>query len=199
MLSAERLRQYLNHDDPEQKLTVVPLPDAKWRVSGASIDVRLGRWFRVFRRSSLSLLRLTERGDDEVRREERSMREYFIPFGAPFVVHPGSFCLGVTLEWISLPGCLCGMLGGKSSIGRRGLIIETASGIHPWFSGCLTLELANVGELPIEIRPGMRIAQVFFHEVEPVPRGEESALARRRKPVLGAFSRDEMFSRLASN
>jgi dCTP deaminase len=77
-------------------------------------------------------------------------RQHFVPFGQKFVLHPGRFALGSTLEWLRLPATMSGYVTGKSSLGRHGLIIETAAGIHPSFSGCLTLELANVGEVPLE-------------------------------------------------
>src|SRR3546814_13637367 len=89
-----------------------------------------------------------------------------MPFGSNYVLHPGRFVLGVTLEWLRLPASLSGYVTGKSSLGRHGLVIETAAGIHPQFSGCLTLELATVGEVPLEIYPGMPICQIFLHRTQ---------------------------------
>lgn len=77
-------------------------------------------------------------------------------------MHPKTFLLAVTLEWIRVPLHLAGMITGKSSWGRRGLIVETAPGIHPGFTGCLTLELTNVGEIPIAISPGSEYASFFY-------------------------------------
>lgn len=92
-------------------------------------------------------------------------RMFYVPFGSTFIVHPGRFVLAATLEWVRVPETLGGFITGKSTIGRRGLIIETAAGLHPCFSGCITLELANSGEVPIALVPGMRICQVFFHKL----------------------------------
>ncbi len=94
-------------------------------------------------------------------------------FGEDFILHPRSFVLGVTLEWLRMPSNFAGYVIGKSSWGRRGLIIATATGVHPGFTGCLTLELSNIGDLPIAIRPGMTIAQLFVHSAIGI-RGDKS-------------------------
>jgi dCTP deaminase len=54
---------------------------------------------------------------------------------------------------------------GRSSWGRRGLIVATAVIIHPGFKGPITLELKNLGEVPIALYPFDRIAQLAFHSV----------------------------------
>jgi dCTP deaminase len=86
---------------------------------------------------------------------------------------------------------------GKSSLGRRGLVIETASGIQPGFSGCLALELSNVGEVPIALLPGMQICQIFVHEVGPDPKPAKSQFIGRRKPVLGTVRPDDILVKLS--
>jgi dCTP deaminase len=87
---------------------------------------------------------------------------------------------------------------GKSTWARRGLIIETAAGIHPGFNGCLTLELANVGEVPIKIRPGMKIAQIFVHELLVGEHISKSQLKGRRGPYHGAIQSDWIMEKLSS-
>jgi deoxycytidine triphosphate deaminase len=81
-------------------------------------------------------------------------------------LHPGQFVLGETLEWIRLPKNLVAFVIGKSTWGRDGLIIATAIGVHPNFSGILTLEISNVGEIPIYLYPGLAIAQLFLAYVK---------------------------------
>jgi dCTP deaminase len=76
------------------------------------------------------------------------------------------------------------------------LIIETAAGIHPEFKGCLTLELTNVGEVPIALRPGMPICQIFLHEVKPGGTEARGQFTGRRKPVLGRIQPDHVVERL---
>ena len=81
--------------------------------------------------------------------------------GEPFVLHPGEFVLGSTLELCTLPDDLAGRLEGKSSLGRLGLLTHSTAGfIDPGFSGHITLELSNVANLPITLWPGMKIGQL---------------------------------------
>jgi deoxycytidine triphosphate deaminase len=128
--------------------------------------------------------------------EARASKKYFVPFGSPFVLHPGRFVLASTLEWLKFPSDLAGYVGGKSTWARRGLIIETAAGIHPGFGGCLTLELANVGEVPIIIRPGMVICQVFVHKIDAGEVSSTGNLLGRRRPFLGSPKDDPILDRL---
>jgi len=121
----------------------------------------------------------------------------YVPFGESFVLHPKSFVLGSTLEWIRLPANRGGYVTARSSWGRYGLIIATATGIHPGFSGCLTLELANVGEIPIVIKPGTTIAQLFIHTVEDTEKEiDKSSFIGYRRPILGFIHLDEIARRL---
>ena len=188
MLSADEIAgriELVGSNDPKA-LSIVPLPDlGKVKAEGAaSINLRLGRWFRTVRPSRTSLLNLSE-STEVGGPNPHQTKEHFVPFGEPFVLHPHKFAIGITLEWITLPSDLGGYITGKSSLARRGLIIETAAGIHPGFSGCLALELSNVGEVPVALMPGMPICQVFFHEVVPTSKPAKSQFDGRRKPVLG--------------
>jgi dCTP deaminase len=131
------------------------------------------------------------------RAEARAAKHYFVPFGQQFILHPGRFVLASTLEWMKFPASLGGYVTGKSTWGRRGLVIETAAGIHPGFNGCLTLELANVGEVPIIIRPGMRICQIFVHEVRDGGLVSAGPLTGRRRPFLGSPKDDPTLTRLS--
>jgi len=180
-------------------LSVIPEPDiSEIEQSGeASVTLRLGRWFSVLRQSSQTYfdVRLEE---VDLKAEARASKRYFIPFGEPFTLHPGRFVLASTLEWLKFPATLGGYIGGKSTLARRGLIIETAAGVHPGFNGCLTLELANVGEVPIKIRPGMKICQVFVHTVPGGTRNSAGPLTGRRRPFLGAPKIDAILNKLTS-
>ena len=116
-------------------------------------------------------------------------RKDFIRFDDSYVLHPNRFVLGSTLEWIRIPTRCAGSIVGKSSLGRHGLIIETAPVVHPGFTGCLTLELANVGEVPIALRPGMEIAQLQVGRAEGAGAGAGHFKGHRR-PTLGTVSKD---------
>lgn len=131
--------------------------------------------------------------------EANLTKSRYVPFGQRFVLHPGNFVLGVTLEWIRFPNNIAGYVIGKSSWGRRGLIIATAVGVHPNFTGCLTLELTNVAEVPIAIKPGMAICQLFLHEVaETPPPVTRSAYACTRRPALGQLRLDDFAKKLSA-
>jgi len=134
--------------------------------------------------------KVTEIQVGDIRSEEGISKEHYIRFDDYFVLHPGEFVIGITLEWLKFPFDLSGYVTGKSSWGRRGLIIETAAGIHPGFTGCLTLELANVGAAPIKLNPGMQICQIFLHPVENNKRASSTQFVGYRKPSLGHVASD---------
>ena len=105
--------------------------------------------------------------------------------GEPFVLHPGEFVLGQTLERVELPDDLVARLEGKSSLGRLGLVIHSTAGfVDPGFAGNLTLELSNLATLPITIYEGMPIGQISFMRMDgPVenPTGREAAASTRAR------------------
>ncbi|GLZ77339.1 dCTP deaminase [Actinorhabdospora filicis] len=123
-------------------------------IQPASVDVRLDRWFRVFNNSKYTHIDPSVQQDDLTSLVE-------IEDGEPFVLHPGEFVLGSTLETVTLADDLAARLDGKSSLGRLGLLTHSTAGfIDPGFSGHVTLELSNVANLPITLWPGMRIGQL---------------------------------------
>lgn len=101
--------------------------------------------------------------------------QYTYPTTGPYVLQPGEFVLGSTVEYVSLyagyewPGMLCDDNGpalaarfeGKSSLGRLGLLTHVTAGfIDPGFKGTITLELRNVAPFAILLTPGMPIGQL---------------------------------------
>ncbi|RDI46703.1 dCTP deaminase [Nocardia mexicana] len=123
-------------------------------VQPSSIDVRLDRMFRVFNNTRYTHIDPAQRQDELTSLVEPGD-------GEPFVLHPGEFVLGSTLELCTLPDDLAGRLEGKSSLGRLGLLTHSTAGfIDPGFSGHITLELSNVANLPITLWPGMKIGQL---------------------------------------
>src|SRR5260370_19384734 len=146
-------------------LVITPTPDLNKLISSgsASIDLRLGTWFVTLRQSRMTHLA----PDDRMPKSRPQLaKTHHVRFGNEYTIHPRNFVLSSTLEWIRLPRDMAAYVIGRSSWGRRGLIIATATGEHPGFTGCLTLELTNVGELPICIYPGMPICQLFFNQVK---------------------------------
>jgi dCTP deaminase len=134
------------------RLAVEPWEDGL--VQPSSVDVRLDRFFRVFNNSRYTHIDPAEQQDDLTTLVEPAGDE-------PFVLHPGEFVLGSTLEIVTLPDDLAGRLEGKSSLGRLGLLTHSTAGfIDPGFTGHITLELSNVANLPITLWPGMKIGQL---------------------------------------
>ena len=125
-------------------------------VQPSSVDVRVDSFFRVFRNARYPYI--------DVKREMEDLTE-LVEFAGeePFILHPGEFVLGSTLERITLPDDLVARLEGKSSLGRLGLLIHSTAGfIDPGWDGHVTLELSNVANLPITIYYGMKIGQLSF-------------------------------------
>jgi dCTP deaminase len=120
----------------------------------SSVDVRLDRYFRVFNNSQYTHIDPSQQQDELTTLVEPKGDE-------PFVLHPGEFVLGSTLEVVTLPDDLAGRLEGKSSLGRLGLLTHSTAGfIDPGFTGHITLELSNVANLPIILWPGMKVGQL---------------------------------------
>jgi dCTP deaminase len=121
----------------------------------SSVDVRVDRYFRVFRNSRYPYI--------DVKAEQEDLTEMVEIDDEPFILHPGEFVLGSTLERVRLPDDLVARLEGKSSLGRLGLLIHSTAGfIDPGWNGHVTLELSNVANLPITIYHRMKIGQLSF-------------------------------------
>ncbi len=122
----------------------------------SSVDVRVDRFFRVFHNARYPFI--------DVKQPQEDLTELVeVDEETPFILHPGEFVLGSTLERIRLPDDLVARLEGKSSLGRLGLLIHSTAGyIDPGWNGQVTLELSNVANLPITIYYGMKIGQVSF-------------------------------------
>jgi len=136
----------------------------------SSLDVRVDRYFRVFRNSRYPYI--------DVKTPQEELTELVEVDGdEPFILHPGEFVLGSTLERVTLPDDLVARLEGKSSLGRLGLLIHSTAGfIDPGWDGHVTLELSNVANLPITIYPEMKIGQLSFVQLaEPAERPYGSA------------------------
>lgn len=128
-------------------------------IQPASIDVRLDRYFRLFDNHKYSVIDPALPQDDLT---------HLVDVGqsAPFVLHPGEFVLGSTLERVQLANNLAARLEGKSSLGRLGLLTHSTAGfIDPGFNGHVTLELSNTATMPILLYPGMKIGQLCFFQL----------------------------------
>lgn len=130
-------------------------------IQPASVDVRLGSSFLAFRRHTASDI-------DPWKVKDDLMEPADVAEGQPFILHPGEFVLGTTLERLTLPHDIVARIEGKSSLGRLGLLIHATAGfVDPgWTNGQITLELSNVAPLPIRLWPGMKIAQLSFIQMD---------------------------------
>lgn len=138
----------------EGRIVIDPYEDELLQPS--SVDVRVDRLFRVFNNARYPFIDVKKPMEDLTELVE-------IGEGEPFILHPGEFVLGSTLERIALPDDLVARLEGKSSLGRLGLLIHSTAGfIDPGWDGHVTLELSNVANLPITIYYGMKIGQLSF-------------------------------------
>lgn len=183
MLGTGELLDEVSRGNKGDKNFISVLPEPK-EVKGASIDLHLGRWFSQPHQSRSTYYDF----GDEPNTSTFTTKEYFAPFKGEFVLHPGRFVLAITLEWIRLPANRAAYVTGKSNLGRRGLVIETAPGVHPHFNGSLTLEVTNLGEIPLKIRPGMKICQLFFHATGTCPEPPGGQFSAQIKPTFGRNS-----------
>jgi dCTP deaminase len=145
------------------RIVIEPYDDKLLQPS--SVDIRVDSRFRVFHNARYPYI--------DVRQPMDGLTELVeVPEGEPFILHPGEFVLGQTLERVTLPDDLVARLEGKSSLGRLGLLIHSTAGfVDSGFSGNLTLELSNVANLPITIYHGMPIGQISFMRMDgPVER-----------------------------
>lgn len=157
-------------------LTVSPLLtrpnlDESSQVGAASIDLRMGNVVLMARARGSSHVdprsTISNSGEHEDELERRQKHErYELTFKMKLLLHPGALALVPTLEWVKLPQDLMGMVTARSTWAREGLSIATATLIEPGYEGIVTLELANLGQIPITLYPGLKLAQIAFAKIE---------------------------------
>lgn len=163
LTSSDIHNRILHEKDPRRRLTVTPLLEPEEQICGGSLDIRLGNHFLIFERGKLGEINPIQLSNvNEVPETERKL---YVPLTKSLVIHPDQFVLGCSLEYLGLPNDLVGYVVGRSSWGRLGLVIATAFAVHAGYRGIITLELTNLGEVPVRVYPGWAIAQIFFHEV----------------------------------
>lgn len=154
------------------ELTVSPLLSPN-QIGPSSIDLRMGNIVLMVRaRGSSHVDPASARIEpgaplhiEEMERRQKHER-YELPFNSKLLLHPGALALVPTLEWVQVPKTLMGMVTARSTWAREGLSIATATLIEPGYQGIVTLELANLGQIPITLYPGLEIAQIAFSLVE---------------------------------
>lgn len=192
ILSDGDIRRRLRSGD----LVVEPEVDYDIQIQPASLDLRLGNKFIEFRDANVGAIDLKK----GVNKSEY-LREVEVGKGADgdnqlklddfgdvpetesrngddeYVLHPGNFVLGTTLERVEIPDDLIAHVEGRSSLGRLAIVVHATAGIvDPGYEGQITLELSNLGKVPVKLTPGMRISQLTFTELKnraELPYGEE--------------------------
>ncbi|HUR70168.1 MAG TPA: dCTP deaminase [Candidatus Thermoplasmatota archaeon] len=141
-------------------LVVDPLDDPDVQVQPASIDLRLGNEFLVFRHPHIPYV------DPRSGNVADYTEKIAIADGAAFILHPGEFVLGTTYERVRIPHDLVAKVEGRSSLGRLAVVVHATAGfVDPGFEGHITLELSNLGRVPVALHPKMRVSQIAIHQM----------------------------------
>ena len=168
----------------EGRIEIDPLDESN--IQPSSVDLRVSSTFRVFANHLYPHI--------DPRRHQKDLTSvHEVAPDHHFILHPGEFALGATLERVRLGDDVVARLEGKSSLGRLGLMIHSTAGfVDPGFEGHLTLELSNVAQLPIAIYPEMRIGQISFYRMTTVadrPYGSGAAGSRYQGQIGPTASR----------
>jgi len=153
-------------------LSVTPLLYAD-QIGAASVDLRMGNVVLMVRGRGTSHVdpakvkkHASASGHAKEYDAQQKHERYELPFQTPFLLHPRALALVPTLEWVSIPPDLMGAVTARSTWAREGLSIATATLIEPRYEGIVTLELANLGEIPLTLYPGLELAQIAFSKVD---------------------------------
>lgn len=157
VLSDRDIKKYIE----EKRIVINPSPNFSTQLGSNSIDLRLGNTFRIFDHSKYAYIDPFKKNiGEEITREVKTKKNDH------FIIQPGEFVLGTTVEYVEIPDDLVGTLEGRSSIGRLGVIVHsTAGSIECGFKGNITLELANLGKMPVALYPDMRICSLAFMQL----------------------------------
>jgi dCTP deaminase len=160
MLARPEILEALSRSTLADRLVITPLLDPS-QISTSSVDLRLGFSFLLAKRANVPAIDPMSGPAFIV--GEKLFEKITVSRGRKIFLHPREFVIGATVEYLGLPGDIGGYVTSRSSWGRAGLVIATATAVAPGFRGVITLELANLGTAPVVLRPGVRIAQIIFH------------------------------------
>lgn len=184
-------------------LQIAPLADEALQIQPASVDLRLGSRFLLFR-SFESRQGVSEHAahiDPKDKEDLEHLMDGVTVEGGHFMLHPQQFVLASTIERVSIPNNIVARLEGRSSLGRLGLVVHATAGyIDPGFEGTITLELSNICIHPIKLYPGMRIAQLSLHELSspaerPYGAGRGSKYGGQDGPEASRIALDALLAR----
>jgi dCTP deaminase len=186
VLSKETLLRRLKDD-----LIISPILE-KSQVGDGSVDISIGTRFIRSRRAKTTEINFPQLDKDKIRSFQESV---VVPFGEHYILHPRSFVLGCTFEFIALPLDVCGFVLSRSSYGRAGLLIATATFVHPGWRGCLTLELENLGEIPIILHPLSAVGQLVLLNAAKLPE-QPKAKSIPESPTLTTINEDPRWKKI---
>ncbi|MGV8144042.1 MAG: dCTP deaminase, partial [Methanothermobacter sp.] len=146
ILSDTDIKKCLNKGN----IIIHPLEDPDIQIQPSSVDLRIGREFKGFRIIRKPVIDPMDKGD-----LESYMESFYLDEGEPFIIHPGEFALATTYETVKVPGDLVARVEGRSSMGRLGITMHVTAGyIDPGFHGKITLEISNIGKMPVALYAG---------------------------------------------
>ncbi|MBI3638131.1 dCTP deaminase [Candidatus Wolfebacteria bacterium] len=143
------------------RIKVNPMPDFKIQLGSCSLDLRLSDTFRIFTYNNSAFIDVS---NPETYKE--ITKGHKLKKDGVLVLHPGEFVLGATIEKVKLPDDVAARIDGRSSLGRLGLVVHSTAGhIDPGFDGNITLEIANIGKIPIILRKNLRVCHLVFENL----------------------------------
>lgn len=193
ILSDKTIKEYLE----EGKIVIDPLKDEQ-QIQPSSVDIRLGDEFKVFK---------VIRKPYIDPKDEEDIAEYMesstVPEGEAFIIHPNEFALATTQEYVKVPDDLVARVEGRSSMGRLGVTMHVTAGyVDPGFEGRITLEISNIGAMPVALYPGQRVCQLVFETMTTpaeLPYGHPKRNSKYMKQLKPESSRVKLDYELKNN
>ncbi len=174
------------------KIVIKPLKEPEKQIQPSSVDLRIGNEFKSFKIIRKPCIDPMDKSDIE-----GYMESFYIEEGQPFIIHPGEFALATTYETIELPNNLVARVEGRSSMGRLGITMHVTAGyIDPGFCGKITLEISNIGKMPVALYTGQRVCQIVFETMtSPAERPyghpeRDSKYMNQSRPVTSKIKHD---------
>ncbi|BDZ71913.1 dCTP deaminase [Methanobacterium petrolearium] len=188
ILSDQDIKKYLE----EGKIAIEPLEDPGRQIQPSSVDLRIGNEFKGFRIVRKPCIDPLDKSD-----LESYMESFHLDESEAFIIHPGEFALATTYEAVKLPDDLVARVEGRSSMGRLGITMHVTAGyIDPGFQGKITLEISNIGKMPVALYTGQRVCQIVFETMtSPSQRpyghpDRDSKYMGQDKPVTSKIKQD---------
>lgn len=193
ILSDKTIKEYLK----EGKIVIDPLKDEQ-QIQPSSVDMRLGDEFKVFKVIRKPYINP---------KDEEDIAEYMesstVPEGEAFIIHPNEFALATTQEYVKVPDDLVARVEGRSSMGRLGVTMHVTAGyVDPGFEGRITLEISNIGAMPVALYPGQRVCQLVFETMTTpaeLPYGHPKRNSKYMKQLKPESSRVKLDYELKNN